>query len=235
MYKLIITFSILVSVTCSFAQMGGQPVVLVVGKVLNDRNMEALGAKVIYEALPSGEEAGVARSDPSDGSYKIILPRGKKYGYYALAEGYYSVTKNFDVSKLDKYEEVEDQNLYLAPVEVDQVVRLNNIFFSKNGASLLEESYPELNRFIQFLKLNKKIEIEITGHTDNELDADKSQTLSEQRAKAVMEYVVSKGIKEKRITVKGFGSSQPLGFNNSEEGREMNRRIEFKVLRLDKE
>ncbi|PLX01188.1 MAG: hypothetical protein C0594_13950 [Marinilabiliales bacterium] len=212
----------------------GQPVVLVMGKVLNDRNMQAIGAKVIYEDLSTGEDAGIARSDPADGSYKIILPRGKKYGYYALAEGFYSVTKNLDVSNLDKYTEVEDQNLYLAPVELDQVVRLNNVFFAKGSASITEESEPELQRLVQFLKINKKIEIEISAHTDNSLSSDKSKKLTEDRAKSIMEYLTSNGIKERRLTAKGYGSDVPLGFNNSEEGRALNNRLEFKVLSLEK-
>lgn len=208
------------------------PVVLVSGKVLNERNMKPLEANVVYEYLPDGTEAGIARTDPADGSYKIILPFGQNYGYMALAEGYYSVTKNLDVTALKSYTEIDEQNLYLAPVEVDQVVRLNNIFFEGKTAVIKSESFPELNRFVAFLKLNKKIEIEIGGHTDNMGKPDELKKLSEDRAKAISDYLASKKIDEKRFTVVGYGDTQPIGFNKTEDGREMNRRIEFRITSL---
>jgi len=233
MYKFLITIILLASSISSFSQ-GSKPVVLISGKVLNERNMQPVDVdvKVIYEILPDGKEAGIARINPVDGSYKIILPYGKKYGYMAFAEGYYSVTKSLDVTNLDKYTEIEEQNLMLAPLEKDQVVRLNNIFFKKGTAELESSSYPELNRFVEFLKTNKKIIIEIGSHTDNTLDDKKSLELTKKRAQAVVDYLVSKKIKENRIQVKGYGLRFPLGFNNSEEGRALNNRIEFKIISL---
>ncbi|OFX31889.1 MAG: hypothetical protein A2X08_01720 [Bacteroidetes bacterium GWA2_32_17] len=213
---------------------GSQPVVLISGKVVNDRNMEPLEARVIWELLPDGTEAGIARTDPSNGEYKIILPFGKKYGYLAVAEGYYSVTKYLDVTDLTEYKEIEEQNLFMAPVMESQVVRLNNIFFKKKTAELLKESYPELNRFVEFLKTNKKITIEIGAHTDNKGDKAENVTLSQNQANAVTNYCISKGIKADRLKVKGYGQTQPIAFNEDEEGREMNRRIEFKVLTIGK-
>lgn len=208
------------------------PVVLVSGKVVNERNMKPVEAKVIYEYLPGGEEAGIARSDPSNGNYKIILPFGKMYGYMALAEGYYSVTRDLDVTNLNKYTEIDEQNLYLAPIEMDQVVRLNNIFFEEKSAVIKAESFPELNRFVAFLKLNKKIEIELQGHTDNQGKPEDLLKLSKERAQAIADYLTSQKIDEKRITVTGFGDTQPIGFNKDEDGREMNRRVEFKITSL---
>ncbi len=213
---------------------GSQPVVLISGKVVNERNMEPLEARVVWELLPDGTEAGIARTDPSTGEYKIILPFGKNYGYMALAEGYYSVTKNLDVSDLNEYKEIDEQNLYMAPVKESQVVRINNLFFKKKTAELLPESNPELCRFVEFLKINKKITIEIAGHTDNKGDPAELLTLSQNRAQAVADYIINKGIKADRIIVKGYGQTQPIAFNKDEEGREMNRRIEFKVLSVGK-
>lgn len=218
---------------CIFSQ-HVKPVMLVIGKVLNERNMKPVAARVIYEILPTGTEAGIARSNPGNGDYKIILPYGKKYGYLALAEGYYSVTQFLDVTDLSEYKEIDEQNLFLAPIEKDQVVRLNNIFFEDGSSTLKTESFPELNRFVQFLKLNKKIEIEISGHTDNLGAHTKNMDISTKRAKAVADYLTSNGISEKRLTVKGYGDTFPIGFNNTEEGRSMNKRIEFKVLSLEK-
>ena len=219
----------------AFSQ-SSKPVVLIKGKVLNERNMMPVDAdvRIVYEILSTGEEAGIARIDPRDGRYQIILPYGKEYGYMALAEGYYSVTKSLDVIKLDKYTEIDEQNLFLAPLKKDQVVRLNNIFFKDNTAELKPESELELNRFVQFLKQNKKIIIEISAHTDNTLDDKKSMELSEKRAEVIYNYVIKRGIKEKRLSKKGYGLRFPLGFNKTEEGRALNNRIEFKIISLKK-
>lgn len=211
-----------------------KPVVLISGKVYNERNLQPLGAKITYEILPEGAEAGIARTNPVNGNYKIILPYGKLYGYYALAPGYYSVTKNLDVRNLDKYTEIDEINLFLAPVKIDQVVRLNNIFFEKETATLKQESYPELNRFAEFLKINKTIEIELAGHTDDDGAEDQNLDLSKNRAQGIADYLVTRKIKEYRLTVKGYGESQPIGFNTTEEGKMMNNRIEFKVTSLVK-
>lgn len=226
-------FLLILIVGLSFGQMV-KPVVLISGKGLNERNMQPVAAKIIYEVLPEGKLAGTARTNPGNGDYKITLPYGKKYGYMALAEGYYSVTQYLDVTNLDKYTEIDEVNLFLAPVEVDQVVRLNNIFFEGSSAKITAESLPELLRFVQFLKVNKKIEIELAGHTSNEGDAAKNLTLSKSRAQAVADFLIKNGIKESRLTVKGYGDTNPIGFNNTDEGRKMNERLEFKVLSLEK-
>jgi len=232
--KTIIIILILICFSLPANAQGSEPVVLISGKVVNERNMEPLEARVIWELLPDGTEAGIARTNPANGEYKIILPFGKKYGYMALAEGFYSVTKNLDVTDLSEYKEIEEQNLFMAPVMESQVVRINNIFFKKKSAEFLSESYPELNRFVEFLKVNKKITVEIGGHTDNNGNSNENMVLSEKQAQAVADYCISKGIKAERLVVKGYGQTLPIAFNKDEEGREMNRRIEFKMLSTGK-
>lgn len=222
------------SISLAFSQ-GSKPVVLVSGKAVNERNMQAVDVdvRVIYEELPSGKQAGIARINPMDGSYKIILPYGKKYSYRAIAEGFYSVTKFLDVTNLTEYKEVDEQNLFLAPLMVDQVVRINNLFFKDKTDELLPESYFELDRFVEFLKNNKKIKIELGAHTDNQGGLKLNMELSQKRADVIAAYLKKNKIKAERIVVKAYGPTRPMGFNNSEEGRAMNNRIEFKVLALD--
>lgn len=234
--KKFLAFFIFIGLLVGAKAQNPNPVVLISGKVLNERTMAPVevDVKITYETLPDGKEAGIARTNPLTGEYKIILPFGKLYGYLALAEGYYSVTKNLDVTNLTEYTELDEQNLFLAPLKVDQVIILNNIFFKKKSVELLEESYPELLRFVEFLKVNKKIEIELSGHTDNKLSAEESLQISEARAKAIADYLIGKGIKADRITIKGYGQKFPIGFNNDKEGRERNNRIEFKILSLEK-
>jgi outer membrane protein OmpA-like peptidoglycan-associated protein len=271
-----------------------EPVVLVIGKVFNAKTQEPLASMISYETLPDGKEVGVARSNPSNGDYKIVLPYGKNYGFMAMAEGFISVSDNIDLTNQTAEDltaksltdttlqdvtilgnvEVERDNpadsdtsgntrsttnsnlttrttkpemlvkdttvtvgkiinrdLYLVPIEVGQVVRINNVFFDFDKAVLRPESYPELDRIGEFLMENAGVAIEISGHTDAMGSDEYNFKLSEARAASVRSYIVSKGISDNRITFKSYGKSMPVADNNTEEGRQMNRRVEFKVLK----
>ncbi|MBI5401892.1 MAG: OmpA family protein [Ignavibacteriae bacterium] len=206
------------------------PVVLVYGNVYNSKTGEPVVSGIRYEILPGGEESGTANSDPNDGSYKIILPYGKNYGFSAKADGFYSVSENMDLTGISAYKEIK-KDLYLAPIEIGEVVRLNNIFFDFDKSELKQESYPELNRILKLLNDYPNIEIELSGHTDNIGKTEYNQTLSEKRAGAVAEYLFEKGISKNRVLVFGFGESKPLGSNETEQGRQKNRRVEFKIIK----
>jgi outer membrane protein OmpA-like peptidoglycan-associated protein len=135
-----------------------------------------------------------------------------------------------DFPDIEEYAEIE-KNLMLAPVEVGQVVRLNNIFFETAKAILKPESYPELDRIVDFLKENPEIEIEIARHTDNVGKADYNLKLSKDRAQAVADYLVQNGTQSSRLIVKGYGLTRPIAFNNDEECKARNRRVEFQILK----
>ena len=107
---------------------------------------------------------------------------------------------------------------------------LNNIFFHTGSAELQSSSAIELEKVVQLLQDNQTLRIEISGHTDNIGKAADNLTLSNNRAKAVIDFLISKGVASRRLISKGFGASQPIADNNSEEGRSMNRRTELKVL-----
>lgn len=109
----------------------------------------------------------------------------------------------------------------------EEVVILENVLFQTNKSILLEESFEPLNKLAQQLQTNEFLKIEIRGHTDNIGMEAKNQALSEQRAKAVLNYLVSKGIETNRFSYKGFGSTQPIASNDTDEGRKKNRRVEF--------
>ena len=207
------------------------PVVLISGKVLNEKTNQPVDARIIVEELPSGKEAAIARTDPNTGEFKIILPAGKKYGFRAIGLGFFEVNKNIDLSDVNEYTEIEDEMMRLSPIEVGSVVRLNNIFFEFAKAVLLPESFPELDRTADFLKSNSSIVIEIGGHTDDSGSEITNQKLSEKRAQSVATYLISKGVDTKRMTVVGYGELRPVAFNTDEEGRAMNRRVEFKIMK----
>jgi outer membrane protein OmpA-like peptidoglycan-associated protein len=205
------------------------PVVLVYGKVFDKKTGEPIKANIAYELLPSGKDVGSAATNPEDNVYKIVLPFGENYGFMAEADKYYSITENLDLRALKEYKEIE-VNLYLAPIEKNEAIRLNNIFFEFSKSELKEESFPELNRLIKLLSDNPPIQIEIAGHTDNVgSDADNLE-LSKSRAASVVNYLVKGGIKANRLTSQGFGETKPIATNETEEGKQLNRRVEFMVI-----
>lgn len=205
-----------------------KPVALISGRVLNSKTHKPLDAKIIYETLPDGKEAGIARSNPKTGAYKIVLPGGAKYGFLAQADSFIAVNENLDLRKIKKYTEIK-RDLYLVPIEHGQKVKLNNIFFEFGKWELLEDSHSELNRVAEFLRRNPGIDIEVQGHTDNVGSAGFNINLSRKRASSVAGYLTSKGIDEGRIQTRGFGQSKPIAPNNNDENRQKNRRVEFVI------
>jgi outer membrane protein OmpA-like peptidoglycan-associated protein len=206
------------------------PVYLVSGHVYNAKTKKPIHSDIAYELLPSGVSSGTASSDPDNGEYKIVLPVGQHYGYYAEEPGYISVHENLDIPESSQYTEIH-KDLYLVPIEVGQKVQLNNIFFVQSKAELINTSYPELDRMVQIMNTNPKMEIRVDGHTDNVGDPKKDMDLSQQRADAVKAYLVQKGIAAKRITTKAFGGTQPIASNAKEETRKLNRRVEFLITK----
>ena len=206
------------------------PVVLVEGKVLNAKTQRPLEAVIRFDDLKTGKEVGEARSNPRTGDFRIALAAGKNYGYHAAAPGYLSVSENLELIDLTEYDELR-KDLLLVPIEIGESIQLRNVFFVQSRAELLPESYPELDRLVRIMKDNKTIEIQLEGHTDGRGDPKANLDLSEERVKAVRQYLISKGIPEKRIVGKGFGGARPMFANDTEENRQLNRRVEFKITK----
>ncbi len=207
-----------------------KPVILVAGRVLDAKTGKPVVAQIHYELLPQGKDIGVARSGPTTGEYKITLPSGGRYAFRAEAPGYIAVNDNLDVTTLKEYRELT-RDLYLVPIEVGQTVRLNNIFFDFAKIVLRDESFPELNRMVEVLNANPTMEIEIAGHTDNVGTDESNLALSRNRANSVADYLASKGVTRARMKVQGYGMTKPLASNDTEEGRQQNRRVEIKILK----
>ncbi|MFH2095217.1 MAG: OmpA family protein, partial [Bacteroidota bacterium] len=205
-----------------------EPVLLIYGKVLNKKNNEPMEAFITYNNLMTDEEIGTAVSDSKTGEYKIILPLGTNYSFRAAQEGFYPVSDNLDVSTLENYGEIE-RNLYLSPIEVGETIRLNNIFFDLDKATLKEESFSELNRLVRLLKENATMSITISGHTDNQGSDQYNLKLSEDRVNSVIQYLITNGVAKDRLSGKGYGESNPIGTNDTEEGKAINRRVEFTI------
>lgn len=208
-----------------------KPVALIRGRVLDARTRKPIGTAVYYETLPNGKRVGFAQSDTVAGNYQIILPTGSLYGFRAEAPGYIPVNDNLDTRKLTEYTELE-RDLLLVPIAKGESVRLNNIFFDTGKWDLRDESRPELDRLATFLRDNPETRVEIGGHTDNVGTQQSNQTLSQNRAQAVVDYLRSVGINQTRLVARGYGQLKPVAANSNDDGRQQNRRVEFTILNL---
>jgi outer membrane protein OmpA-like peptidoglycan-associated protein len=206
------------------------PVVLLLGRTLNAKTKQPVSADIFFEDLTARKEVGEAISDPNTGSYRITLTKGKNYGIRAEAKGYLSVNENLELASVSEYKEI-NKDLLLMPIMVGESIMLNNVFFEQGRPSLKSQSFPELDRLVEIMQDNPTVKIELGGHTDNVGNKDALKTLSENRVKAVKEYLVAKGINKDRITGKGYGGTVPVVPNTSEANRQRNRRVEFKIVK----
>ena len=214
------------------------PVVMVSGNVYNAKTKQPLTASLVYETLPDGTQVGNGVSSPADGSFKIVLPYDKNYSIRASADKFFAISENLNLDSLIKagYKEIH-KDLYLVPIEIGQVFRLNNVFFDFDKYSLRPESYVELDRVVGFLNEYPNIEIEMSAHTDSKGADDYNLSLSDNRARSVREYILSKGIVATRIISQGYGETKPVATNinpdgsDNPEGRQLNRRVEFTILK----
>ncbi|MEQ9423570.1 MAG: OmpA family protein [Cyclobacteriaceae bacterium] len=208
-----------------------KPVVLVRGKVINSMTQKGEGALITYYDLFDGRFLGEAHSDPSSGSYRIVLPAGESYSFLAEKAGFYPIGENIDALQISEYTEIE-RNLHLGPIVKGSTIRLNNIFFETGKYNLRSESYHELNRLIQLMNDHQEMVIEIAGHTDSDGSDTFNQQLSESRAKEVYNYLLPYFPTE-RISFKGYGEAKPLVTNETDAGRRQNRRVEFTILSME--
>jgi outer membrane protein OmpA-like peptidoglycan-associated protein len=209
-----------------------KPIVMVMGNVYNAKTREPLSAQLVYQTLPDGAEAGNGVSSPDDGSFKIVLPYDKNYLIRATADHFFAQSENFNLDSLVKAgNRMIRKDLYLYPIEIGTVVRLNNVFFDFDKWDLRPESFVELDRVVKLLNENPSIEIEMSAHTDSKGSDEYNFKLSDNRARSVMEYIISKGIAASRIVSQGYGETKPVVANDTDDNRQLNRRVEFKITK----
>jgi outer membrane protein OmpA-like peptidoglycan-associated protein len=179
--------------------------------------------------LETGKQVAETYSNGGSGDYLICIPSGKDYALNVSKEGYLFHSENFSLKEY-KSTQPYQLNVQLQKLKVGANVVLNNVFFNTNSFELLTASRVELDKLTGLLQANPSVKIEIGGHTDNVGNDQANQVLSENRAKAVSEYLIKKGIDPSKVTYKGYGEIAPIDSNDTESGRARNRRTEFKVV-----
>ena len=198
------------------------------GKVFDRQTHKGLPSSVVLTDLSAQEVISNLQTDET-GNYLITLPKGKDYAFNVKRKGYLFFSDNFSLSR-EQGDTAFNIDIPLQPLETNAAIVLKNIFFETNKYELKPESQTELNQVVQLLKDNPTLHIQINGHTDNSGKVTDNKTLSENRARAVTAYLVTKGIAQTRLAFKGFGDTVPVADNATQEGRAQNRRTELKVI-----
>lgn len=176
----------------------------------------------------TGQVIETFTTNSATGKFIITLNSGKNYGIAVKATGYLFHSENFDIP-MGAADNLVNKTIELKNIAIGSKIALRNIFFDVNKATLRPESNAELERLVKLMKDVPNLKIEISGHTDNTGSATVNETLSQQRAEAVVAYLTGKGISASRMKAKGYGSSRPVATNNTEDGKQQNRRTEFEI------
>ncbi|MEL6924644.1 MAG: OmpA family protein [Bacteroidota bacterium] len=218
------------------------PVTYVKATVKDAETKKALVASVEFVDLATGQVQANAYTD-KEGEFLVCLPLGKDYALNVAKKQYLFHSENFALSNNSQLDKPYLLDIALQPIKLDvatdqpsevtaaKPVVLKNVFFDTGSNVLQSTSFIELQKLAQLLKENTTLRIQINGHTDDVGSDTDNQKLSENRAKAVYQYLLEQGIPEGQLSYKGFGETQPIADNTTEAGKQANRRTEFIIIR----
>ena len=197
------------------------------GEVFDAVSFRKLQANFELIDLANGEVVVSSYSNEGDGSFLVCLPPNRNYALNVSRQGYLFYSDHFSLG--ESTSTPFELEVPLKKIREGSSVVLNNVFFDTDSYTLRDESKIELEKLVQFLQSNSQVSIEIGGHTDDVGSGSDNQVLSERRAAAVVDYLVSRGIAQERLSSVGYGETAPLVSNDSQENRAKNRRTEFKI------
>jgi flagellar motor protein MotB len=212
------------------------PVTYVKATIRDAVTLQPIIAKVEFTELTSGKTYASATTE-ADGVFLITLPAGGNYGLTVFKEKYLFYSDNFALDEPGTFDKPFNLDIPLTPVSAtssgtaSKPIVLKNVFFETGSAALRKESLLELARLKSLLDENPMLKIQINGHTDNVGTEADNLKLSNDRAKAVYEYLTQNGVEASRLKYMGFGETVPAASNETEEGRRQNRRTEYEILK----
>lgn len=209
-----------------------KPVPFVRGVITDCDTRASIEATISLDRMPDGKNIALSRA-LADGSFTMALPGAADYLLSVNAKGYFFHSQKFsvtDVSKMQGPITLASESTCLTQLKVGKKIALRNIYFDTDKYEIKPESKVELDIVVRIMKENPGIRVEISGHTDNRASVQHNQVLSMNRAKSTVEYLVQHGIDRSRLEIKGYGLSMPCATNDTEEGRQLNRRIEAKII-----
>ena len=202
------------------------------GRVYDAETFKGLKAQFQLIDLATGKVAVESRSREGEGDFLVPLPTGHNYALNVSHPGYMFYSEHFSFEGIYEKTNPYLKDVPLKPIKSGEKIILKNVFFGFDSDSLLAESRAELKKVVDFMTTNPDIQVEISGHTDAVGSEAYNQALSERRAKSVVNFLISQGISSERLSYKGYGASDPIAPNDTDEGRALNRRTELKIIRL---
>ena len=199
------------------------------GVVIDFDKLSPLGAEIEISDNDKNEIIANISSNSSTGKYLVSLPAGRNYGIAIKKEGYLFYSENFNIPDSSAFKEI-NKNILLKKVNVGNTITLKNVFYDSGKATLKPESLAEINQLVNLMNLSDNIKIEIASYTDNQGKDELNVILSLARSQAVAEFLFVSGISKDQVISKGYGESNPVASNDTEEGRQLNRRTEIKIL-----
>lgn len=204
-------------------------VTILKGVVTDAKTNQPLEAAIELIDNDKNQVIATFKSNSATGKYLVTLPSGKNYGIAVKKDSYLFHSENFNLPEGADYQEFT-KDVALKKIEIGSVIVLRNIFFDFDKATLRPESANELERLIKLLNDNPGIKIELGSHTDSKGSDEYNMKLSDNRSKSVVDYLINKGISSSRLVAKGYGETKPIDTNDTDAGRQNNRRTEFKIL-----
>ncbi|MBN2683571.1 MAG: OmpA family protein [Bacteroidales bacterium] len=199
------------------------------GVVYDSETLKKLGAKFELIDLETSKIIIESTSSSANGEFLVCVPTDKDYALNVSKDGYLFFSENFTFSKLDAENKPYVKDIPLQAIKSGVSIILKNVFFDSNSYTLKNQSKAELLKLVDFMKKNNEVAIEISGHTDDIGKDETNLLLSENRAKAVFDYLVSNGVDKSRLSAKGYGETKPITPNDSDQARAKNRRTEFTI------
>ncbi|MEP7253934.1 MAG: OmpA family protein, partial [Ginsengibacter sp.] len=198
------------------------------GRVFDNKTKDGLPSSVELVDVKTREQVSKIQTD-EDGNYLVTLPVGKDYAFNVKRRGYLFYSENYNISET-AMDSVFKADIPLQPIEANARIVLKNVFFDTKKTELNPSSITELDNVVRLLNENPNLKIQISGYTDNVGKPADNLKLSTGRAVAVVNYLLGKSVKNERLTFKGYGETNPIANNNTEEGKAKNRRTELKVV-----
>lgn len=207
-----------------------QPVTYVKATVTNKKTQKPIQADIELVNLNSSVDKNRLQKADENGEVMLALPLRRNYAFNVSEEGFLFYSQSIQLADANTLTDPLILDIQLDPIEVGAEMDLHNIYYASDSYDILPESEPELQKLVNFLKDNEKLVVEIQGHTDSSGNAESNMVLSKQRAKSVVDYLLSNNINSGRLTFEGYGDTIPVATNETAEGRKLNRRTTIKII-----
>jgi len=212
-----------------FEAMIRNPAVTVEGNVSNGITQNPIFARIEIFSLEGNQSVNSVATNVSNGNFSLNIPSDSLFKLVVKADGYMSFETNIMVQPGQK--PTLDTQFKLTPLEVGVTIQLPNVLFERSTTNLTSNSFQELDQVVNLLEEYPEMEVALSGHTDNQGSAKLNLELSQDRVETVLLYLVGKGIARNRLSSKGYGGSKPIASNRNEKSRQLNRRVEFTIVK----